>query len=366
MALWQWSTTAANNANADPTIDWAEGQPPSTVNDSARAMMAAVAVSWQNGEWQNQGDVPTYVSGTQFTVPANRTSVYTVGRRVRTFNTGGTVYGTITASAFASVTTVTITPDSGSLDSGLSEVDVGILNALNKSLPPVSGALLNIQTITAVGPYTATPGANRGMIELLGAGGAGGGSSGVLTGGQSAAPGGNAGGFLRLWIPSNLQSYSGTTVTPGAAGVGAAGAVGGNGGNSTFGALATAFGGIGGPTSGGFAGPIGGEPVSFITAVSAINTQLPMTTLTALLSLIGEAGGDGFASSVASGVTRGGDGGSSLFGSGGYGARISSTSTAATAGSGYGSGGGGAAVNSGVALAGGNGAPGLFRIYEFA
>lgn len=38
-----WSTTAATNASADSTINWAEGQAPSTVNDSARAMMAAIA-----------------------------------------------------------------------------------------------------------------------------------------------------------------------------------------------------------------------------------------------------------------------------------------------------------------------------------
>jgi hypothetical protein len=38
-----WSTTANSNATADDTINWAEGQAPSTVNNSARALMAAVA-----------------------------------------------------------------------------------------------------------------------------------------------------------------------------------------------------------------------------------------------------------------------------------------------------------------------------------
>jgi hypothetical protein len=38
-----WSQTAANNANADTSINWAEGQAPSSMNDSARAMMAATA-----------------------------------------------------------------------------------------------------------------------------------------------------------------------------------------------------------------------------------------------------------------------------------------------------------------------------------
>jgi hypothetical protein len=46
-AIWQWSTTAATNSNADPSINWSEGMSPSSVNDSARAMMAALA-AWRN------------------------------------------------------------------------------------------------------------------------------------------------------------------------------------------------------------------------------------------------------------------------------------------------------------------------------
>lgn len=45
MALYDWSTTASSNATADGNINWQEGQLPSTINNSARAMMAAVA-SW--------------------------------------------------------------------------------------------------------------------------------------------------------------------------------------------------------------------------------------------------------------------------------------------------------------------------------
>jgi microcystin-dependent protein len=43
MTLYKWSQTAASNATADPSINWQEGQAPSSVNDSARAMMASVA-----------------------------------------------------------------------------------------------------------------------------------------------------------------------------------------------------------------------------------------------------------------------------------------------------------------------------------
>ena len=45
MAVKDWSTTAADNDDADAGINWLEGQSPATVNDSARAMMAALA-SW--------------------------------------------------------------------------------------------------------------------------------------------------------------------------------------------------------------------------------------------------------------------------------------------------------------------------------
>src|SRR5690349_19328136 len=43
MTLYKWLQASGSNANADSTVNWAEGQAPSSVNDSARAMMAAMA-----------------------------------------------------------------------------------------------------------------------------------------------------------------------------------------------------------------------------------------------------------------------------------------------------------------------------------
>jgi microcystin-dependent protein len=43
MTLYKWSQTPASNATADSSINWQEGQAPSSVNDSARAMMASIA-----------------------------------------------------------------------------------------------------------------------------------------------------------------------------------------------------------------------------------------------------------------------------------------------------------------------------------
>lgn len=42
-SIYDWSTTAANNATADSLINWAEGQAPSTVNGSSRQEMGRVA-----------------------------------------------------------------------------------------------------------------------------------------------------------------------------------------------------------------------------------------------------------------------------------------------------------------------------------
>ncbi|MER8689370.1 hypothetical protein [Mesorhizobium sp. M1136] len=39
-SIWDWSKVAASNGTADSAVNWQEGQPPSTVNGSARQMMA--------------------------------------------------------------------------------------------------------------------------------------------------------------------------------------------------------------------------------------------------------------------------------------------------------------------------------------
>jgi microcystin-dependent protein len=41
--VYTWSKTPGSNAGADNTVNWTEGQAPSSVNDSARAMMTSVA-----------------------------------------------------------------------------------------------------------------------------------------------------------------------------------------------------------------------------------------------------------------------------------------------------------------------------------
>ena len=85
-------------------------------------------------EWKS-GPTPTYVSATQFTLVGDQTSVFHVGRRLKTTNSGGTIYSRITVSAFTSLTTITVINYSGTLDSGLSAVSYSILSSLNPSIP---------------------------------------------------------------------------------------------------------------------------------------------------------------------------------------------------------------------------------------
>lgn len=73
MPIYRWSQTAANDASADPTINWAEGQSPSSLNDSARAMMAATA------QWRDDISGSLVTTGTSTAYILNTNSVFTSG-----------------------------------------------------------------------------------------------------------------------------------------------------------------------------------------------------------------------------------------------------------------------------------------------
>ena len=69
MPVYLWSQTASANATADPTINFAEGQAPSSVNDSARALMAAAAKYRDDVAGANLGTAGT---STAYTVSSNQ------------------------------------------------------------------------------------------------------------------------------------------------------------------------------------------------------------------------------------------------------------------------------------------------------
>jgi hypothetical protein len=75
--VWLWSGTAASNATADGSL-WAEGQLPSTVNDSARDNMASIAKFRDDisGKTATTGSANAYVL-----TPATNISAYADGMR---------------------------------------------------------------------------------------------------------------------------------------------------------------------------------------------------------------------------------------------------------------------------------------------
>lgn len=120
-------------------------------------------------EWVLQSTVPTYISATQFSVPGDQTATFTVGRRVRAVCTGGVRYGYISVSAFTTLTTVTLVIDSGSLDSGLSAVSVGLLSSDNSSVPWVktSGSGLSVQGNLSVAGSTSLSGNAANALQAV-------------------------------------------------------------------------------------------------------------------------------------------------------------------------------------------------------
>jgi microcystin-dependent protein len=68
MTLWKWSTTAGDNDDADSSINLRENQAPSTYNNAARAIMAAVAKYRDD----MSGNLATGGSSTAYTVTTNQ------------------------------------------------------------------------------------------------------------------------------------------------------------------------------------------------------------------------------------------------------------------------------------------------------
>ena len=165
---------AGGSSHTNPIILNARGEPPAPIwilggqsikfalHDAAdvpiRTIDDVTGIGDPNGitntvsEWMTFSHAPTYVSAASFTVAGNQTADLNVGRRVKIPVSGNTSYGTITASAFGAVTTVTIdTTNSVGLDSSidaLSSFEIGILSGDNSSLPVWAGALALIADVS--------------------------------------------------------------------------------------------------------------------------------------------------------------------------------------------------------------------------
>ena len=147
------TTAGSNSATATNSVSVAEGMLPSNINNALRDIMADVRQWYNTAEWIEYGDgagtyTPAYASSTSFTIAGvDVTSAYHVGRRVKLVaSTPGTIYGSITATAFSTNTTVTVAWDSGSLsDEAITSVHIGAISASNTSLP---------ETTAITGDYT--------------------------------------------------------------------------------------------------------------------------------------------------------------------------------------------------------------------
>ena len=88
----------------------------------------AVKLSGLASKWLDNGDTPTFIGATSFTVPGDRTKVYLAGVVCRFTVEEGYVYGAVaTASFAASSTTVTLSTSYPVLDSSLAKVEISLL-----------------------------------------------------------------------------------------------------------------------------------------------------------------------------------------------------------------------------------------------
>jgi hypothetical protein len=134
-------TTKTLDSRGEAVVYFGSGNYKLVVKDSGGStiktldpVIGAVTSSSSSSEWSESGMTPTYVSATSFTVSGDQTSILAVGIRIKATVTAGTVYGEITDSEYTSLTTVTVRLDSGSLDSGLSDLQIGINTPTNPSI----------------------------------------------------------------------------------------------------------------------------------------------------------------------------------------------------------------------------------------
>lgn len=157
-----WSTTPGSNATVtDGTygnIGFAEGQAPSTLNDSARALMAHVRAWYQGGGWTPLGYTHTYASATSVTVAGvDVTAHYPAGRRIKAVGSStGTIYGRVVSSSFSTNTTINLAWDSGSLSSETLAVSVSFLSATGSPAPADISGVQNLAKGAAVASATST------------------------------------------------------------------------------------------------------------------------------------------------------------------------------------------------------------------
>ena len=318
--------------------------PPSSPYWSKDNLSGVNDISGSQSEWV-LGSTPTFVSTTSFTVAGDQRSIFQVNRRVKTVNTGGTIYGTITAVAFTTLTTVTILPDSGLLDAGLSAVFFGIISATNTSEPGTHGSVMFNNSSAPTAGLTTTWTSPTALAWISGTGGGGGGGGRSLDAG---AAGGGASGNVILKKQVSLTPQTLYTISLGAGGQAGTANLASTGANTLISSAAALI--INIP------GGAGGSSAAAST-----------TALGGVAGTGGQSGETGLAGvTTAAAVFIGGQGGDTPWGGGGFGALAiyaGFPAMSAQSGQNGSGGGGGASANPGVGGSnGGAGGSGIIII----
>ncbi len=324
-----WSPTAATNSAADADINWVEGQLPSTVNDSARAMMAGVA-GWLK---DTNATLTTGGSANAQTVTSNvNYAALATGLRL------------VLKAGFSNTTaacTLTVTPSgggafgakaikvftaSGESDPGINSIRLnghylveydtaanaaaGAWILLNPSSPIPGGTV--VRTFTASSTYPTATNANVQILAYCKGGGGGGANS------SDSRLGGGGGEGGESWKLTTATALSGQTVSIGAGGAGAVPAGNGSaGGTTSIGTVITAVGGAGG-TAGhnGGAGGVGGAAGTSDWGFRGDVGHSGGDTTIGTVGLPAPGGGKGGGLSSSAGVANSGGGGGGSVASG--------------------------------------------------
>ena len=123
-------------------------------------------------KWINNGDVPTYVGTTSFSVSGDRTGVYIAGVLLRFDTAAGYLYAPVASRSYAGgVTTIQLDPAYAVLSAAISAVSIALIawdnavaNAVtqnNASIAALQGQLTALKLVELTGSFAGKPTANQ-------------------------------------------------------------------------------------------------------------------------------------------------------------------------------------------------------------
>jgi hypothetical protein len=202
------------------------------------------------------------------------------------------------------------------------------------------------KSFTSNQTYTTPVGVKALFVECIGGGGGGGGAA-IASSNLSLGSGGGGGGYSSIYIAAPVASY---LITLGAGGAGVSGGTGNTGGTTSFAAVCSASGGI------------GGTVMAAGTSLIAIQGASGGAGTAGDVGFQGSAGGGAIRLSSSTGIS--GAGGMAALGFGPSSQQVVSNFPGQNGGQ-WGGGGGGGFNTTGVAVKGGDGGQGIVRLVEY-